>query len=87
MPTLNLHALSGRYLSFAEREEIALLRAEGLGVREIAERLERAASTVSRELNRNAATRGGYVDYRASTAQWHAERRARRPRVLTPAEN
>ena len=49
---------SGRYLSFAEREEIALLRVEGLGVREVAHRLGRAASTISRELRRNAATRG-----------------------------
>ena len=51
---------SGRYLLFAEREEIALLRAQGHGVREIARRLERTASTISRELRRNAATRGGY---------------------------
>lgn len=29
-------ALSGRYLSFAEREELAILRVQGLGVREIA---------------------------------------------------
>ncbi|MCK8788109.1 IS30 family transposase, partial [Roseomonas sp. NAR14] len=72
--------LSGRYLSLAEREEIALLRAQGLGVREIARRLGRAASTVSRELRRNAATRGGNLDYRATTAQWHAERAARRPK-------
>ena len=48
---------SGRYLSFVEREEIALLRAEGLGVREVASRLGRAPSTISRELRRNAATR------------------------------
>ena len=41
--------LSGRYLSFQEREEIALLLAQGLGVREIARRLGRSASTVSRE--------------------------------------
>ncbi len=41
---------SGRYLLFAEREEIALPRAQGHGVREIARRLERAASTISREL-------------------------------------
>ena len=41
---------SGRYLSFVEREEIALLRAGGRGAREIAERLERAPSTISREL-------------------------------------
>jgi hypothetical protein len=39
---------SGRSLSFAEREEIAVLRAQGCGVREVARRLGRAASTVSR---------------------------------------
>jgi hypothetical protein len=33
--------LSGRYLSFTEQEEIALLRAEGHGVREVARRLGR----------------------------------------------
>src|SRR3954453_8802989 len=49
---------AGRYLSFAEREEIALLRAQNVGIREIARRIGRAASTVSRELHRNAATRG-----------------------------
>jgi hypothetical protein len=41
---------SGRYLSFADREEIALWRAQGHGVREVARRLGRAASTISREL-------------------------------------
>jgi Helix-turn-helix domain len=71
---------SGRHLSFADREEIALGRAQGRGVREIARRLERSASTISRELRRNAATRGGGLDYRAITAQWHAERAARRPK-------
>ena len=72
---------SGRYLSFSKREEMALRRAQDLGVREIARRLERAPSTVSRELRRNAATRGGNLDYRATTAQWHAERAARRPKA------
>ena len=71
---------SARYLSFVEREEIALLRAQGRGVRHIARQLGRAPSTVSRELRRNAATRGGTMAYRATTAQWHAERAARRPR-------
>src|SRR3982751_4509895 len=70
----------GRYLVFAEREEIALGRAQGQGIREIACRLGRAASTISRELRRNAATRSGGLAYRASTAQWHAERAARRPK-------
>ena len=81
--------LSGRYLTFAEREEIALWRAQGLGVREAARRLGRAPSTISRELRRNAATRGGNLDYRATTAQWHAERAGRRPKraklAMSPA--
>ncbi len=71
---------AGRYLSFAEREELAILRAQGHGVREMARRLKRDASTVSRELRRNGATRAGAYDYRASAAQWHAERAARRPK-------
>jgi IS30 family transposase len=78
---------SGRYLSFADREEIALWRAQGHGVREIARRLGRAASTISRELRRNAATRSGGLDYRATTAQWHAERAARRPKPAKLAVN
>ena len=72
--------LSGRYLSFAEREEIALLRVQGCSTREVARRLGRAASTISREPRRNAATRNGDLAYRATTAQWHAERSARRPK-------
>jgi IS30 family transposase len=78
---------SGRYLSFADREEIALRRVQGHGVREIARRLGRSASTISRELRRNAATRGGGLDYRATTAQWHAERAARRPKPAKLAAN
>jgi IS30 family transposase len=78
---------SGRSLSFAEREELALLRAQGGGVREIARRLRRAPSTISRELRRDAATRGGGLDYRATTAQWHADRSARRPKPARLAVN
>lgn len=78
---------SGRFLCFAEREEIAIFRAQGLGVREIARRLDRAPSTISRELRRNAATRSGGFEYRASTAQWHADRSARRPRPAKLALN
>jgi IS30 family transposase len=72
--------VSARYLSFQEREEIALMRVQGLGVRHIARTLNRAPSTISRELRRNAATRGGALDYRATTAQWHADRSAERPK-------
>src|SRR5918998_3210514 len=63
MPSVTLAAPSGRYLSFAEREEIALLRAERRGEREVARRLGRSPSTISRELRRNAATRGGGFGY------------------------
>jgi IS30 family transposase len=80
---MSLVPVSGRYLSLAEREEIAVQRAQGAGVREIARRLGRDPSTVSRELRRNAATRGGRLDYRASVAQWHSELRARRPKQCT----
>jgi IS30 family transposase len=71
---------TGRYLSLPEREQIALLRAQRQGVREIACQLARSPSTISRELRRNAATRSGDFAYRAITAQWHADRAARRPK-------
>ena len=79
--------LSGRYLSFVEREEIALLRVQGHSMQEIGRRLGRSASTISRELRRNAATRSGGLEYRATTAQWHAERSARRPKPTKLALN
>ncbi|MEO8748516.1 MAG: IS30 family transposase, partial [Rhodanobacter sp.] len=80
MPPLSFKPPSGRYMSFGEREELALLRVQRLGVREIARRLCRAPSTISRELRRNAETRGGTLRYRATVAQWKAERAARRPK-------
>ena len=81
MSPFDLKAFSGRYLSFAEREEIAVLTAQGAGVRGIARSLGRSPSTISRELRRNAATRGGRLEYRASVAQWKAELVARRPKT------
>jgi IS30 family transposase len=87
MATVSTARRSGRYLSFGEREEIALLRAQACDVREIARRLGRASSTISRELRRNAATRSGAFQYRATTAQWHADRRAQRPKKAKLATN
>ena len=87
MPPISLTEPSGRYLSFAEREEIAILRAQGDGVRQIARAIGRDASTVSRELRRNAATRAGQKGYRASVAQWKAEQAAKRPKVARLAAN
>ena len=59
MPPISLAEPTGRYLSFEEREEIAIMRAKDKGVREIARALGRDPGTISRELRRNAATRGG----------------------------
>jgi len=80
MPPFTLEPLTGRYLSFHEREEIALLKAQEMGVRAIARAIGRDPSTISRELRRNAATRGDKLDYRASVAQWKAEMTAKRPK-------
>jgi IS30 family transposase len=68
---------SGRYLSPAEREEIAILHAQGHGDREIGRRIGRPHTTVGRELARNSNRDG---TYRATTAQVRAERRGRRPK-------
>jgi IS30 family transposase len=71
-------------LSFAEREDIALLRAQGRGVRQIARDIGRDPSTVSRELRRVkhvvVPTDRHRYPYRASTAQADADRQARRPK-------
>ena len=87
MPPSDFGPDTGRYLSFLEREEIAICRAYGYGVREIARHLGRDPSTVSRELRRNAASRGGRLVYRAVIAQWHRDRRAQRPKAAKLAAN
>jgi len=87
MPPISLAEPTGRYLSFMEREEIALLHAQGHGVREIARRIGRDPGTVSRELRRNAATRGGKPEYRAVVAQWKAQQAAKRPKSAKLADN
>jgi transposase, IS30 family len=70
--------VSGRYLSMAEREEIACARAAGRGVRQIAVLLGRDPATISRELRRGM---GWHKDgYRASVAQARADERCRRPK-------
>ena len=64
-----------------------MLNAQRWGVREVARRMGRSPSTVSRELRRNAATRGGVLQYRATVAQWKAERAAERPKAAKLAES
>src|SRR4051812_14866222 len=87
MATLLRDPETCRHLCFAEREEIALLRAEGRGVREIAREIGRSPSTISREPRRNAATRAGKLEYRAWGAQGKAERGARRPKTAKLADD
>ncbi|MGH3095928.1 MAG: IS30 family transposase, partial [Streptosporangiales bacterium] len=87
MSPISLDEPTGRYLSFAEREEIALLRAQDHGVREIARRIGRDPGTVSRELRRNAATRSGKQVYRALVAQWKAQQAAKRPKTAKLVNN
>ncbi len=69
--------LKGRCLSFAQREEIAVLRAQGRSLRHIGAVIGVSASTVSRELRRN--TRPG-SGYRATAAHAMAYERASRPK-------
>ena len=76
--------LQGRYLSFGEREEVALGRAGGESVRSIAACLGRSPSTVSRELRRNG---DGQRRYRATTAHALAYGRAARPKPAKLATN
>jgi IS30 family transposase len=70
-------ACSELRLSLEEREEISRGLAGGLSLRAIARGLERAPSTVSREVNAN----GGQRAYRALVANRAAQRRRRRPKV------
>ncbi|EMB4310494.1 TPA: IS30 family transposase [Pseudomonas aeruginosa] len=64
-------------LTSVEREEISRALAVGQSIRHIAMRLERAPSTISREINRN----GGCRSYRANQADQATWDRARRPKL------
>ena len=70
-------------LTLAEREEISRAVAEGQSVRSIAARLDRAPSTVSREIKRN----GGRANYRAAEADDAAWNRALRPKACKLRED
>jgi IS30 family transposase len=72
------NARSSRYLSLLERQRIATLNRQGLGVREIARELGRDPSTISRELRRNRAKHDRGYD--GDLAHARARERARRPR-------
>jgi transposase, IS30 family len=93
---------TGRYLSFAEREEVFAGIERGHSIRLIARNLKRAPSTVLRELRRNmrhqyrtrsrlegrpGAHRTAPWDYRPSAAQRGADLRATRPKPALLATN
>jgi DNA-binding transcriptional regulator GbsR (MarR family) len=72
--------MPGGRLTQQERHQIALGVADGLAYAEIARRLDRPTSTITRELTRN----GGATAYRADLAQRATERRAHRRRTAAP---
>src|SRR5919202_3989048 len=74
----------GTHLELEERERLAALKAEGLSLRAIARALGRAASTVSRELRRNALPEGGYLPVHAEGC--YRERRQRQAVLERDAE-
>ena len=79
---------SGRYLSLLERKRIATLRERGLTMTEIASRIGRSTSTVSRELRRNMLEHDQGV-YDADMAHHRSRERAgrpRRPKLQTDSE-
>lgn len=74
MPPISLDEPTGRYLSFTEREEIALLRAQDVGVREIARRIGRDPGTISPSC---AATRRPAAARRSTEPEWRSGKRSK----------
>lgn len=74
---------SGRKLSLDERIQIKLSLEQGMSFNQIARQLQRAVSTVSREVNTN----GGPRSYWPSKAQKLSDERARRPKPTKLASN
>ena len=72
--------MPGGRLTQQERRQIASGLADGLAYAEIARRLDRPTSTITREVMRN----GGPADYRADLAHRATERRARRRGTTAP---
>ncbi|MFJ9585263.1 GbsR/MarR family transcriptional regulator [Streptomyces acidicola] len=72
--------MPGGRLTQQERQQIALGLADGLAYAEIARRLDRPTSTITREVMRN----GGPTAYRADLAHRATERRAHRRRQAAP---
>jgi DNA-binding transcriptional ArsR family regulator len=76
-------AMPGGRLTQQERQQIALGLADGLAYAEIARRLDRPTSTVTREVMRN----GGPTAYRADLAHRATEHRTQRRRQAPPRDS
>ncbi|MFI8794368.1 helix-turn-helix domain-containing protein [Streptomyces sp. NPDC055105] len=74
--------MPGGRLTQQERQQIALGLADGLAYAEIARKLERPTSTITREVLRN----GGPTAYRADLAHRATEQRARRKEPAAPRD-
>src|SRR6478735_8142935 len=72
--------MPGGRLTQQERQQIALGLADGLAYAEIARRLDRPTSTITREVMRN----GGPAGYRSDLAHRATEHRAHRRRQAAP---
>jgi IS30 family transposase len=83
---LAVREISGRFLSQDERIEIADLRLASLSIRQIADQLGRAPSTISRELRRNTTSSGGYRPFEAHRRATARRGRRHRRRIETNGE-
>ena len=83
---LAVRDISARFLSQDERIEIADLRRAGMSVRQVAARLGRAPSTISRELRRNAARGGDYRPFEAHRQATARRARSRQRRIEASGE-
>ncbi|MHB6905450.1 GbsR/MarR family transcriptional regulator [Streptomyces sp. DB-54] len=72
--------MPGGRLTQTERQQIAAGLADGLAYAEIARRLDRPTSTITREVMRN----GGPAGYRADLAHRATQQRAHGPRLAAP---
>lgn len=71
-----------RYLSLVEREELRDLHRCGLSIRQIAAKMGRSPSTISRELRRNTASARGYLPHTAHRLSVQRRRRSRTPKLI-----
>lgn len=74
------------HLSICEREKILVLRTEGKSLREIARRIGRSVSTVTRELTRNSHSKQGYSAVEAEKKYRDRRKKCKRHRLLSNVE-